>query len=123
MKETQLQLGLPPEERPKPYKDQVLDISEIKIGQTYIAVNKNGSRRHLTVLSQPHTLEYLSDFEGQFIDVEDDTSAVHAKYPEIVPPTQKTIISLADHAVVSYENGNWNKHNYLLKKPKPSESL
>lgn len=110
----QMSFGLHLEPRPEARKNQVLDISEIKVGDEYTAVSKLSIIR-ITVLTLPHRLEGLPDTQGLFIDVEEDTSSTHAKYPEIVSPTQRTRISLADFAVIPYESGQWNPANHLLK--------
>lgn len=101
------------EPRPKTRKNQVLGISEIKIGDTYTAVNNSGAMR-VTVLTLPHRLEDLPDVEGLFMDVEEDTSSTHAIYP-YVPPTLRRRISLADFGVIPYGDGQWNSTNHLLK--------
>ncbi len=114
MKAEQMDFGFHLEPRPKTRQNQVLDISEIKVGDEYTAVSRLGIIR-ITVLTLPHRLEDLPNTQGLFIDVEEDTSSTHAKYPEIVPPTQKTRISLADFAVMPYESGRWNPASHLLK--------
>lgn len=110
----QMNFGFHLKERPKTRPNQVLDVSKVKVGDEYLAVNGSGIAR-IIVLTLPHRLEDLPNVQGIFIDVEEDISAMHAQFPEIVPPTQKTRISLADFAVMPYESGQWNPENHLLK--------
>ena len=103
-----------PYSRPEARKGQVLDASEIKVGDLYTLVDLSGVRS-IKVLTLPHRLEHLPNVEGLFIDVEEDTIAMHIKYPEIVAQTQKTRIGLSGYGVTPYESGKWNSTNYLLK--------
>lgn len=114
LKETQLKLGLPAEERPEARDGQVLSQRELQIGEKYLLVGAISTKR-ITVLSLPHELEDLPNVPGLFIDVEEDMFSTHSKYPNQVPPTIRTRISLADSGVIPYENGKWNKTNYLQR--------
>jgi len=109
----QMNFGFHLEPRPEARENQVLDITDVRIGDWYTVVNRTGTRR-IRVLTLPHRLEDLPNAEELFMDVEEDASSTHAIYPH-VPPTLQTRISLSDVAVMPYKSGKWNPSNYLLK--------